>query len=223
MPVTNYYTVGGRIIGEETSGVRTNYLTDALGSVTTTVDQTGAVQNTYRYRPYGSLLAKTGTAADPAFTWVGTAGYRQTGTVDSDAYSLAALFIRDGPLDINRSERTNRRPQLVFIHQRQRRVDYRSDRPVYIAESGRSAKSQGSLFRPWGVQLFILRALGIGAKRLRRGCGRLFCSASAQVSKDRAMHFRANDNTCRRHLGGDPCDERLGDADARRSFHYELC
>ena len=39
MPVTNYHTVNGEIIGETTSGVRTDYLVDALGSVTGTVNQ----------------------------------------------------------------------------------------------------------------------------------------------------------------------------------------
>jgi hypothetical protein len=34
MPVTNYYTVNGEIIGEKTTGgSRVDYLTDALGSV----------------------------------------------------------------------------------------------------------------------------------------------------------------------------------------------
>ncbi len=39
MPVTNYYTVNGEIIGERTAGSpRVDYLTDALGSVTATVN-----------------------------------------------------------------------------------------------------------------------------------------------------------------------------------------
>jgi hypothetical protein len=36
MPVTNYCTVNGQIIGERTSAGRINYATDALGSVTGT-------------------------------------------------------------------------------------------------------------------------------------------------------------------------------------------
>ena len=72
----NYYTVNGRIIGESTGGVRTNYLPDALGSVTATVDESGAVVNTYRYKPYGSQLSKSGAGADPKFLWRGQAGYR---------------------------------------------------------------------------------------------------------------------------------------------------
>jgi RHS repeat-associated protein len=76
MPVTSYYSVGGELIGEETGGVRLDYLTDALGSVTGTVTQTGVVENTYRYKPYGEQLSKTGTGSDPKFLWNGSLGYR---------------------------------------------------------------------------------------------------------------------------------------------------
>ena len=82
MAVTNYDTVNGRIRAEVTGGTRTGYLPDALGSVTAIVDESGAVQNTYRYKPYGELLAKTGAAADPKFMWVGLWGYR--GKASSD-------------------------------------------------------------------------------------------------------------------------------------------
>jgi hypothetical protein len=92
VPVTNYYTVEGQIIGEETSGVRTDYLTDALGSVTATVDQNPAIVNTYRYKPYGGLLAKTGAGADPKFTWVGSHGYRHTGRTYSYKYVRARHY-----------------------------------------------------------------------------------------------------------------------------------
>ncbi len=92
MTVTNYYTIDGSIIGEATGGVRTDYLTDALGSVTATVDSSGNLQNTYRYKPYGEQLAKTGTAADPKFTWVGSLGYRQTGRKHSDTYVRARHY-----------------------------------------------------------------------------------------------------------------------------------
>ena len=71
MPVTNYYTVNGEIIGERTAGSpRVDYLTDALSSVAATVNQSAQVVNTYRYKPYGALLAKTGTGPDPAFGWL---------------------------------------------------------------------------------------------------------------------------------------------------------
>ena len=75
MAVTNYYSFGGEIIGEETGGVRRDYLTDALGSVTATVTSAGVVENTYRYKPYGETLAKTGVGGDPKFLWNGKWGY----------------------------------------------------------------------------------------------------------------------------------------------------
>ena len=40
--------------------------------------------NTYRYNPFGSLLAKTGIGPDPAFGWVGKRGYKPTGNKFSD-------------------------------------------------------------------------------------------------------------------------------------------
>jgi len=92
MPVTNYYTIDGSLIGEATAGVRTDYLTDALGSVTATVDSSGNLLNTYRYKPYGEQLAKTGIAADPKFTWVGSLGYRQTGRKHSDVHVRARHY-----------------------------------------------------------------------------------------------------------------------------------
>src|ERR1044072_2433939 len=93
MPVTNYYSVDGELIGEKPSGgSRVDYLTDALGSVTATLNQSAQVVNTYRYKPYGSQLAKTGVGADPAFQWVGTQGYRPTGRKFSDTYVRARHY-----------------------------------------------------------------------------------------------------------------------------------
>jgi len=85
MSVTNYYSVGGVLLGEKSSGLgRVDYLSDALGSVTATVNASAQVVNTYRYKPYGTQLAKTGTGTDSAFTWVGQQGYRQMGKKFSD-------------------------------------------------------------------------------------------------------------------------------------------
>ena len=92
MAVTNYHTVNGEIVGETTSGVRTDYLVDALGGVTGTVNQSAQVLNTYRYKPYGALLAKTGTAPDPKSQWVGTLGYRATSRAQSDYYVRARHY-----------------------------------------------------------------------------------------------------------------------------------
>ena len=92
MPVTNYLTVNGEIIGETTGGVRTDYLTDALGSVTATIDQSASVVNTYRYKPYGELLAKTGAGSDPVFGWLGSQGYVQTGRKYAEQYVRARHY-----------------------------------------------------------------------------------------------------------------------------------
>src|SRR5579862_8542341 len=93
MPVTNYYTVDGEILGEQTTGnSRIDYLTDALGNVTATVNTSGQVVNTYKYKPYGALLSKTGSGADPSFQWVGSQGYRQTGKKYSDVYVQARHY-----------------------------------------------------------------------------------------------------------------------------------
>jgi len=52
MPTKTYYSVAGEIIAEETGGVRTDYITDALGSIVGTVDSNQAVQNAFRYQPF---------------------------------------------------------------------------------------------------------------------------------------------------------------------------
>ena len=85
MPVTNYYSANGVIIAEHTTGQsRLDYVTDALGSVIATIDQTLTVKSTARYKPYGATLAQTGT--QPMYGWVGAPGYRRTGLPHTDAY-----------------------------------------------------------------------------------------------------------------------------------------
>lgn len=105
MPTKSYYSVGGRIIGERTEGQpRVDYLTGPVGSVTATANDQGQVVNRYRYKPYGQLLAKTGSGADPRFLWVGSWGYRQTGNPDSEVYirgrhyaTTRAVFTTNAP------------------------------------------------------------------------------------------------------------------------------
>lgn len=88
-----FYSVQGEIIGEKAAGgQRVDYLTDALGSVVGTVNQSAQVINTYRYKPFGGLLAKTGAGADPAFQWVGSPGYRNSGKKWSDVYIRARHY-----------------------------------------------------------------------------------------------------------------------------------
>jgi len=94
MATVNYFSFDGMILAEEAvggAGLRT-YGADALGSTVATYDNTGKTQNTYRYKPYGAQLAKTGTAADPLFTWVGSLGYRQTNRNYSDVYVRARHY-----------------------------------------------------------------------------------------------------------------------------------
>jgi RHS repeat-associated protein len=85
MAATYYYTVDSEIIGEHTGGQsRIDYLTDALGSVVTSVDQTKTVTSTARFKPYGSDLATTGNV--PLNGWNGKSGYRRTGRPHTEAY-----------------------------------------------------------------------------------------------------------------------------------------
>jgi len=104
MATTNYISMDGMLIGEVTGGVMRNYGTDALGSVVDTASN-GVAENTYRYKPYGGTLAKTGSAADPSFLWNGGSGYRATTLVNSGYYvrrrhfsSTAAQWTTADPL-----------------------------------------------------------------------------------------------------------------------------
>ncbi len=123
MAVTNYFTVNGEIIGEETGGTQIDYLTDALGSVTATVDQNAAIVNTYRYKPYGAQLAKTGAGADPSFRWVGTQGYRQTGKQFSDVYVRARHY------STSQGRWSTKDP--IFLKSWRGRYDYSRSSPVF--------------------------------------------------------------------------------------------
>ena len=52
MPVTDYITMNGTIVSEINSVTgRTDYMRDALGSVTGTVNSAGAVVDRYHYKP----------------------------------------------------------------------------------------------------------------------------------------------------------------------------
>lgn len=96
MAVTNYYSLDDGMIGEETGGTRRDYLTDALGSVTATVTSAGAIENTYRYKPYGETLAKTGVGSDPKFLWVGKWGYRAGSSSGSFYVRARTYFVLAG-------------------------------------------------------------------------------------------------------------------------------
>ena len=85
MAVTNYVGMQGDLRGEVTNGAMRRYGEDALGSVTATY-ASSSQQNTYRYKPYGRLLAKAGSAPDLSFLWNGGSGYRATSLNSSDYY-----------------------------------------------------------------------------------------------------------------------------------------
>ena len=72
--------------------MRRDYLTDALGSVTATVTGAGVVENTYRYKPYGEQLAKTGAGSDPKFLWNGKWGYYRINSLTVDCYIRARHY-----------------------------------------------------------------------------------------------------------------------------------
>jgi RHS repeat-associated protein len=92
MGVTNYFSANGMLLGEDGPNGKVGYLTDALGSVTSTLNQAGTVLNAYRYKPYGAQLSKTGTAPDPEHRWAGCEGYRQTGLPQADVYVRARHY-----------------------------------------------------------------------------------------------------------------------------------
>lgn len=89
MAITNYYSVTGQVIGERISaGSRTNYAVDALGSVTGTLVG-DSLQNAYSYKPYGSVLDRTGAGPDPWFLWGGSVGYQSTVRAWTECYVRA--------------------------------------------------------------------------------------------------------------------------------------
>ena len=89
---TNYLLVNGMKIGHVKDGLRTDYLTDALGSVTATKNQSQHIVNTYRYKPYGGLLSRTGTGDDPKYLWTGNTGSRVTQTRNVNQYNVARHY-----------------------------------------------------------------------------------------------------------------------------------
>ncbi|MGV3614782.1 MAG: hypothetical protein ACO1SV_05530 [Fimbriimonas sp.] len=77
MPTISYYTVVGEILAEESVGTRTDYSSDGIGSVVSTQNNAGSTLKSYRYKPYGSELSKTGAGSDPRFRWLGSRSIEQ--------------------------------------------------------------------------------------------------------------------------------------------------
>lgn len=89
----NYYSVNGQIIGEKSAGqVRTDYMVDPLGDVIGTTNKDNSVNRAYRYKPFGALLASSGTGSDPRFRHVGAHGIRDTARVNAEEYMRARHY-----------------------------------------------------------------------------------------------------------------------------------
>jgi RHS repeat-associated protein len=73
-----YESINGRILSEMSSGSRSDYLADALGSVTVTADQSQNASAAYRYAAYGKRVSAT--PPSQRFGWVGRSGYRLDST-----------------------------------------------------------------------------------------------------------------------------------------------
>ena len=86
MPVTNYASVNGQLVGETGPNGTIYYLDDALGSVRSTIDENNNVLNQYWYNPYGGLIDQSNDSYSPKFLWCGTRSYRQTGCAHSQIY-----------------------------------------------------------------------------------------------------------------------------------------
>jgi len=92
MATTRYHSLNSELVGETYSGSRTDYLTDALDSVTSTVSAGASLVNLYTFAPYGSTIARSGSGSDPRFLWAGAKGYRSTTRKNSETYVRARHF-----------------------------------------------------------------------------------------------------------------------------------
>ncbi|RYG33369.1 hypothetical protein EON81_18330 [bacterium] len=96
MPVINDHTVDELMLGQtDASGVQRDYLFDGLGSVVGTVDQTAALRNTYRYKPYGAFLVQLGPDPEPDYAWTGESGSRKSGAGHAGQYNRARHYSRE--------------------------------------------------------------------------------------------------------------------------------
>jgi hypothetical protein len=80
MAVTNYYTVDGSLVAEETGGSRLDNHLDALGSIAAQTDSNQSVTAAGRYAAYGSTYWSSGALSSVKFSWCGSWGYRKTQT-----------------------------------------------------------------------------------------------------------------------------------------------
>jgi YD repeat-containing protein len=87
---TRFYTIGSQMLAYEKAGTRKDFLFDMLGSITAEVDQTQNRTYESRYSAYGRNNWSTGTGC--GFGWVGSYGYRETGTFFNSHYVRARHY-----------------------------------------------------------------------------------------------------------------------------------
>ena len=91
MPMTErFYSVNGQMMGYESGGVKKDFLTDHLGSITAEIEQTQTRTYDTRYSAYGRNNWSTGTGC--GFGWVGSYGYRETGLLHMSHYVRARHY-----------------------------------------------------------------------------------------------------------------------------------
>ena len=85
-----FYSVNGQMMGYEEGGVKKDFLTDHLGSITAEIDQTQTRTYDTRYSAYGRNNWSTGTGC--GFGWVGSYGYRETSLFHMSHYDRARHY-----------------------------------------------------------------------------------------------------------------------------------
>src|SRR5205085_1099568 len=87
-----YTSANGRILSESRSGVKRDYVGDALGSTAALLDNTQAQTDTFSYWPYGEQKNRTGANVTP-FQFSGTFGYYHDTSTRN--YVLARVLRKD--------------------------------------------------------------------------------------------------------------------------------
>lgn len=189
-----YYSVNGRILGEASGGTRLDYMTDALGSVTGTVDSSAQVVNTYRYKPYGELLAKTGSGSDPRFRWVGSSGYRQTGRNYADVYLRARSYSVSLGTFISRA-------WLAYRLGGEASYGYASANPIVLKDpNGNSPKYFGNCNTTVGG--------GLGGKPVKT-CFEDVANALLKIKRDNPQLYQQIEKDCLLAIPGVPPSLKL--------------
>ena len=92
MAIVNYHGCNGAIIAESNGTARTDYGADAIGSTIATYDSSASTLATFRFKPNGVLLTKTGAGPDVAFLWTGMSGSRHSSKSYSEQYNRARHY-----------------------------------------------------------------------------------------------------------------------------------